>query len=768
MALDFGSLFSVGRAGMARIVTAVGMGGDGVTGPDPYANPAGSTPKGPIQKGKVFSRWTYPFRGYSMPILEIPSNRVQRYLLAFEYFTSDPLCNAATRIKTEFALGGMSFDVIIEEDEWPKWTPKEWKDEYNELIEDEKNKALVKAQQALQPGAGATGPAGPGAGGAGPSRVPNVKESDSDSMSGNFNANDGSSPNATAATGQPIQGLGHPNRQPSPSQDQPQITDVGKKTDKTQWQPGQDMNAKAPGAKPIPGQQDPNATPATEVTPIHQFVANKVKLELEALSQKLDIQAWIVKFAQDAMIYGDAFANIVDAFEGADGEDTIVQQLIEKNQYIENIRARYAQAYETNAPTVEYDLKDRIKTAVGVMFRGTSASLHVGPELLQKKREQSIENWHMTTGKAIYEEFAVAAKDIAGMVKGKNYTIAEMQSLNPSAVWVTRNDVGEVILIELVKRIGVDASPLNIDDIIHWKWQGPDWQTYGISEFYPAFRNIKLKRSLEEALAANAERYSNPIIQMKVGTDKVVKLQVPSQAMIDDAAGLVQDYDRRTILTTPYHYNIEIHGMDGKPLRIDFPLQYANNQIMAVLGIPETFLWGGGSNYASVRAQFQTMIFRLSQMQKDAARIITTRIFNRYLDRRGWRTVGGELPEIKVKFAQHELDSDQAIIGLVNAFANLAKSIGSTELPVSYTTILEKLGHNYEQEMYRKGREKALMRKMQEGQPGQAPAQTPQKTPPYAQTTRFQDMSAVAEDITNLSWTRPGQQRRQTNGRRRR
>ena len=132
-------------------------------------------------------------------------------------------------------------------------------------------------------------------------------------------------------------------------------------------------------------------------------------------------------------------------------------------------------------------------------------------------------------------------------------------------------------------------------------------------------------------------------------------------------------------------------------------------------------------------------------------------------------TVNGELPEIKVKFAQHELDSDQSIIGLVNAFANLAKSIGSTELPVSYTTILEKLGHNYEQEMYRKGREKALMRKMQEGQPGQAPSQQPQKQPPSAVPTRFQQMNgAVAEDITNLSWTRPGKQRQQMSGRRRR
>jgi hypothetical protein len=200
--------------------------------------------------------------------------------------------------------------------------------------------------------------------------------------------------------------------------------------------------------------------------------------------------------------------------------------------------------------------------------------------------------------------------------------------------------------------------------------------------------------------------------------------------------------------------------MDGKPLKIDYPLTYANEQLIAVLGIPKTFLWGDGGNFASVRAQFQTMIFRLKKMQHDASRILITRIFNRFLDKRGMKTVKGKLPEIKMKWAEQALDSEQSVIGLINAFSNLAKSVGSSELPVSFTTLLGQLGHNYEQEIYRKGREKAQMQKMIDGAPAQAPSQIPNRQEP--RRTRSKQLldgvqlSAVAVDLQSLSWTKPG------------
>jgi hypothetical protein len=685
----------------------------------------------PVQKGKVFQRWTYPFRGYSMPILEVPSNRVQRYLLAFEYFTTDPIVNAAIRIKTEFALSGMDFDVIIEEDEWPDWVKadySEWIEEYEKLVEEEKTKSgqLDASGPPIMPHP-ATMPASEEPGAPKTKPVPGL---------------------AIAADGN---GEGTPTgaRKPSPAQDQPQVTDVGRNTDKTQWQPGQDMPAE-------------QAVPPTNLTPIHQFVSNKIKLELARLSVKLDLQSWIINYSAEAMLFGDGFANIVDGWEMDDGDggvnEEVLTQILDHNDQLEEIRKRYAQAYEQAKP--ESDYLDRIKTAVNVIFRGTAASLSVDPSLLkdkEAKKAMTVEKWHAEKGLPLYNEFLATAKKRDELVRDKRYTIAEIQTLNPSAVWVTRNDVGEVILMELVKRIGVDASPLNIPDIIHWKWQGPEWMTYGISDFFPAFRHLKLKRTLEEALAANAERYANPIIQMKVGTDKVTRLQVPSQEMIDQAAALLSEYDRKSVLTTPYHWQIEIHGMDGKPLRIDYPLTYANEQTIAVLGIPKTFLWGDGGNFASVRAQFQTMIFRLKKMQNDASRIITTRIFNRFLERRGWLTVNGKLPEIKMKWAQQELDGEQSVIGLINAFSNLAKSVGSPELPISFTTLLDQLGHNYEQEMYRKGREKAMMRKMQDGQVGQPPNQVPQKEPPSRakQLLRGVSTAAIAEDVRHLSWTRP-------------
>lgn len=711
--------------GVGRIAKAVGV------GEDPYADPRAESMRGQAtQKGRVFQRWTYPFRGYSMPILEVPSNRVQRYLLAFEYFTSDPIVNAAIRIKTEFALSGMDFDVMIEEDEWPDWVADqhpEWKEEYEKLVEDERNKNSELNGNPAMPQAGA---------------VPEEK----------LGAPSPTKPIPGVVIGAEGDGTPVGGRKPSPSQDNPQISDVGRTTNNaTSWQPGQDMT----GSMPVP---------ATNLTPIHQFVSNKIKLELLRLSDKLDLQSWIINFASEAMIFGDGFANIVDGWEVKtdEGVDEVsLDSILKKNDQLEEIRAQYAQAYEKFSPKDEYDgFIKRVTTAAKIVFKGTAATLSVDPSLLTHKAEAKVADWHAGNGGTIYRDFLATAKERDLLSNSKNYTIAEMQTLNPSAVWVTRNDVGQVILIELVKRIGVDASPLNIPDIIHWKWQGPEWMTYGMSDFFPAFRHLKLKRTLEEALAANAERYANPIIQVKVGTDKVARLQVPSQAMVDDAAALLAEYDRKSVLTTPYHWDIEIHGMDGKPLRIDYPLTYANEQTIAVLGIPKTFLWGDGGNFASVRAQFQTMIFRLKKMQHEASRIIITRIFNRFLDKRGWRTASGQLPSIEMKWAQQELDSEQSVIGLINAFSNLAKSVGSPELPISFTTLLESLGHNYEQELYRKGREKAMLRKMQGGQIAQPPSQTPAKEPPTRSKhlLRGVNVASLAENLSQLSWTRPDPQ----------
>lgn len=716
---------------------------------DPYADPGlQGKQELPTQRGKVFQRWTYPFRGYSMPILEVPSNRVQRYLLAFEYFTSDPIVNAAIRIKTEFALSGMDFDVIIDEDEWPNWVKSdypEWVEEYEELLEDERGKSMDPANNAAGPPlfphpATMPAPASPFGAPSATKSVPGLGAS------------------GLLATGAVLQDQAAPvgARKPSPAQDQPQITDVGRVTDNATRQPGQDMVNQTP-------------IPPTNVTPIHQFVSNKIKLDLLALSNKLDLQSWVVNFASESMMFGDGFANIVDGWEfknEGDVDDGALNSILDTNTQLSAIQKQYAQAYEKAAPTDGYI--DRIKTATQVIFHGTTASISVDPSLLKERKVAvAIDKWHEGNGQKIYGDFLATAARRDAMTNNKNYTIAEIQTLNPSAVWVTRNDVGEVILIELVKRIGVDASPLNIPDIIHWKWQGPEWMTYGISDFFPGFRHLKLKRSLEEALAANAERYANPIIQVKVGTDKVEKLKVPSQAMINEAASLLSEFDRKSVLTTPYHWDIEIHGMDGKPLRVDYALTYANEQLIAVLGIPKTFLWGDGGNFASVRAQFQTMIFRLQKMQHEASRIVTTRIFNRFLQKRGWLTVGGKLPEIKMKWAQQELDSEQSVIGLINAFSNLAKSVGSPELPISMTTLLDSLGHNYEQEMYRKGREKAMVRKMQAGQAAQAPEQNPQKEPPgrSQHVLRGVNLTAVASDLSGLSWNRPGDQ---ANGNRRR
>ena len=723
---------SVGiRKGISRFVASAA---DRIAPPDPSSasDQYGTLNEGQsaypgryAQKGKVFQKWMYPFRGYSQPILEVPSNRVQRYLLAFEYYTSDPICNASTKMKAEFALGGLNFDVMIDEDEWPDWTPEEWKTEYNEMVAKEEERFRQKPEPA---------PVEEG----GPATIPGLGFGEE--------------------TPAPASNLPMGPRKPSPPQDQERQTMPSKDTDQTdpaERQPGQDLMV-----------EPEEEVPATEITPVGQFVANKIKMVLEEeVVEKLDIPGWIVKFGEEAMWAGDAFGNVVDGYavdDDADleGDDEAVNKIIDNNALMLQLTEQYANAYKTEMGKIAVASPGRIR---GLLSRMTFAAGRVSmrPEDVKKQNFQNFseaqeEGWESDESNAIYKEFITAAEERAEAASGRKYTMVELQSLNPSAVWLTRNDVGETVKAELVKRVGVDASPLNIEDLIHWKWQGPDWFTYGYSEYFPAFRHIRLKRSLEEALAANAERFANPIIQVKVGTDKNPRLSAPSQGMLDDANELMSEFDRRSALVTPYHYQIEVIGMEGKPLRLEAPLAYCIEQQLAAVGIPKAFLWGDGGNFASVRAQFQTMIFKLKGMQTTAARIVITRILNRFMKRRKMLTVKGKLPKIEIKWAQHELDSDQAVIGLMNALANLAKSVGSTELPMSFTTLLGQLGHDYEQELYRKGHEKAMMKKMSGGQPAQPPNQAPQKEPPAVLRKSLKGLrvGAMAMDLKGIGFPR--------------
>lgn len=602
--------------------------------------------------GRVFNRWTYPFRGYSMPILEIPSNRVVRYTKCFEYFTSDDIVNSALNMKISFALANHEIHVTIDSDEVPLWMPLD--------------------------------------------EIP-----------------------------------------------------------------------------------DQSLVPEASRTPLRVFIGQHIKQKLEDLKEKLDVDRWNQNFWLEAAIYGDAFANIVDGIErgpqkqfqqtqqlqslasavlaGDKSKQTLAaytKLLREKTSWteeqtvfaeIEKVKAEMAEIEKTYAGVYKNAYKegkllqdasskaDKKKPSDIYEVSAGAVQIHVGPHLLEKA-EKFAETFDGTaeTAFAKLNELAKKRDDlIRSSALGGAYTIDVIQTLNPSAVWETRNDVGQVVRMELVKRIGVDATPMVIGDQIHCRWSGSDYTTYGISDIFPAFRAIKLKRSLEEALAAYGERYSQPIIQVAVGSDDPQsQMNAALDILLEDARDLFASYDRRSVLVTPWHYKINIIGTDGKPLRLDMYLTYATERMLTALGVPKTFLWGDGANFATARTQYQSLINRLKSLQEKSNRMMSSRIYGRYLDRRGYLDGAGNKIKVSCTFENNDMDSEETVAALLTAMAAVAKSTGNPTLLLSDTTLTEMLGQDIDIEQNNKMREAAKLMRLKGIMTEQAPSQDPAKAAP--------------------------------------
>lgn len=627
----------------------------GINTDDPYRDPTLDelSPRPAGASRRVFQRWTMPFRGYSMPLLEIPSNRIMRYTTCFTYYTSEDIVNSALNMKISFALANHEIHVEIDSDEVPIWMPLD--------------------------------------------EIP-----------------------------------------------------------------------------------DQSLVPPAARTPNRVYIGQHIKQKLENLKEKLDVDRWNQNYWLEAGIYGDAFANIVDGIEKTPpkifpqiqqlqtlatavlnrptrrNQEALAFLMKEKTKFVEAQTAlAELKLVQAEMARIEKDYskiyKDAYKEGKLIEDASTKADkkkrkdifevtagavqIHVGPHLL-KKAEEITEAFDGNAEKSFADLNAFAKKRddiIRSSALGAAYTIDALQTLNPSAVWETRNDVGQVVRMELVKRIGVDASPMVIEDQIHSRWSGSDYTTYGISDIFPAFRSIKLKRSLEEALAAYGERYSQPIIQVAVGSDNPdSQMNAAMEILLEDARDLFASYDRRSVLVTPWHYKIQIIGTDGKPLRLDMYLTYAVERMLTALGVPKTFLWGDGANFATARTQYQSLINRLKSLQEKANRMLSSRIYGRYLDRRGYLDGAGNKIKVSCTFENNDMDSEETVAKLLTSMAQVAKATGNPTLLLSNTTLTEMLGKDIDIEEQNKLREAAKLMRLKGIIGEQAPSQDPSKVPPIA------------------------------------
>ena len=97
--------------------------------------PAGFDPA--TAGGRVPSRWTWPFYGYTQPILEMPQNKIARISAALDAWLGEPILNTSSKLTVGLTFENMN--LTVRHSMWtetPPWIPERergyWEAEYGE------------------------------------------------------------------------------------------------------------------------------------------------------------------------------------------------------------------------------------------------------------------------------------------------------------------------------------------------------------------------------------------------------------------------------------------------------------------------------------------------------------------------------------------------------------------------------------------------------------------------------------------------------------
>jgi hypothetical protein len=179
-----------------------------------------------------------------------------------------------------------------------------------------------------------------------------------------------------------------------------------------------------------------------------------------------------------------------------------------------------------------------------------------------------------------------------------------------------------------------DEIPLNVDQMLHLKWNAPEFEPRGNSMVLPAFEAIDLLHDYRKAERAIAKRWTTPLRFVQVGGSFGGKLIVPDQAMLDRIRDEMGRMDMRSGMVVPFYVNTKTYGAEGHVLNTEDKIRDVKEDILVALGLSRSVVSGEGPNFATASISMQKMVVQLKEI-KQAARDILDWVFNEWLELRG-------------------------------------------------------------------------------------------------------------------------------------
>jgi hypothetical protein len=209
--------------------------------------------------------------------------------------------------------------------------------------------------------------------------------------------------------------------------------------------------------------------------------------------------------------------------------------------------------------------------------------------------------------------------------------------VNPISVKLTYQDDK---LIEAIQRpqnpdgtLG-EEIPLVIDQMIHLKWNVPEFEARGQSMILPAFEAIELLRDYRRAERAIAKRWTTPMRFIQVGGSFGGRLITPDQKTLEKIRDEVQRMDLKSGLVVPFYVKAETYGAEGAALNTEAKVKEVKEDILVALGMARSIVTGDGPNFATASVSMQKMVVQLKEI-KQAARDLLDWVFDAWLDLKG-------------------------------------------------------------------------------------------------------------------------------------
>jgi len=227
---------------------------------------------------------------------------------------------------------------------------------------------------------------------------------------------------------------------------------------------------------------------------------------------------------------------------------------------------------------------------------------------------------------------------IGYFVPGKTDDIERVICVNPVSVRMRYE--GDQVVEAIQRPQNLDGSygeeiPLALDQMLHLRWNAPEFEPRGSSMILPAFEAIELLRDYRKAERAIAKRWTTPLRFIQVGGAYGSRIIQPDQKTIERVRDELERADLKSGLVVPFYVKAETYGADGNVLDTDIRMKEVKEDILVALGMARSIVTGDGPNFATASVSMQKMIVQLKEI-KQAARDILDWVFDEWMERKGY------------------------------------------------------------------------------------------------------------------------------------